>query len=100
MPDDTPDGHPGAILVGRPLDGTRLPKSAVGMALSDVTGIVTYQVSDWFILARTYFLITLMVILCSSATTTSSRSQHPLFFLLPNLLQLLQRFHRVHIPAR
>ena len=42
--DDMPDGHPGAILVGRPLDQTRLPKSPVGSTFSNITGIVTYQV--------------------------------------------------------
>ena len=49
--DDIPDGHPGAILVGRPLDQSRLPKSAVGTTFSNVTGIVTYQVHAFNLLS-------------------------------------------------
>ncbi|KAH8100026.1 DNase I-like protein [Cristinia sonorae] len=51
--DETPDAHPGTILVGKPLDGTRLPKSVVGMALSDITGVVTYQFGYYSVLPLT-----------------------------------------------
>lgn len=42
--DGLPDAHPEVILIGRPLDGTRLPKVPVGSQLTNVTGVVTYQV--------------------------------------------------------
>ncbi|THH31712.1 hypothetical protein EUX98_g2486 [Antrodiella citrinella] len=51
--DNTPDAHSGTVLLGRPLDGTRLPKSAVGTSLSDVTGVVTYQFGYYHILPLT-----------------------------------------------
>ncbi|TCD65684.1 hypothetical protein EIP91_002311 [Steccherinum ochraceum] len=51
--DKMPDSHPGTVLIGRPLDGTRLPKSVVGMKLSDITGVVTYQFGYYYILPLT-----------------------------------------------
>ena len=42
--DGLPDAHPEAIHIGRPLDGTRLPRVPIGRQLTDITGIVTYQV--------------------------------------------------------
>lgn len=37
-----PDGNPEAIVIGRPLDGTKNPQAAVGFGLSDIVGVVTY----------------------------------------------------------
>ena len=31
-------------MIGRPLDGTRNPKTVMGAVLSSITGVVTYQV--------------------------------------------------------
>ncbi|OBZ72069.1 hypothetical protein A0H81_07832 [Grifola frondosa] len=52
-PDAPPDAHPETILLGRPLDGTRNPKTAVGTALSAITGVVTYQFGSYAILPLT-----------------------------------------------
>ena len=42
-PDGIPDGNPEAILIGAPLDKSRNPQVTVGVGLSDITGVVTYQ---------------------------------------------------------
>ena len=44
--DGVPPAHSEAILVGRALDGTRNPKTMMGMKLSNITGVVTYQVCN------------------------------------------------------
>ncbi|KAI0710028.1 DNase I-like protein [Earliella scabrosa] len=51
--DDMPPAHPEAILIGRPLDGTRIPKPVMGTRLTDITGIVTYQYGNYYILPLT-----------------------------------------------
>ncbi|KAI0951126.1 hypothetical protein AcW1_008247 [Taiwanofungus camphoratus] len=51
--DVAPNAHPEAILIGQPLDKTRNPKTSVGMTLSDITGIVTYQFENYYILPLT-----------------------------------------------
>ncbi|KZT07652.1 endonuclease/exonuclease/phosphatase [Laetiporus sulphureus 93-53] len=50
---DAPDAHPGAILLGYPLDDTNLPRTQMGTALSNVTGVVTYQYGNYYILPLT-----------------------------------------------
>ncbi len=49
LEDGVPPAHSEAILVGRPLDGSRNPKTMMGMKLANITGVVTYQVctSAW-----------------------------------------------------
>lgn len=42
-PDGIPDGNPETVIIGAPLDKTKNPQVAVGFALSDITGVVTYQ---------------------------------------------------------
>ncbi|CAL1716443.1 unnamed protein product [Somion occarium] len=51
--DGLPDAHPGVILIGRPLDGTRNPKEPIGSILSNITGVVTYQFGYYSILPLT-----------------------------------------------
>ncbi|PCH42282.1 endonuclease/exonuclease/phosphatase [Wolfiporia cocos MD-104 SS10] len=53
-----PDAHGGAVLIGHPLDGTRNPRTAMGVTLSDITGIVTYQYGNYHVLPFTAFNIT------------------------------------------
>ncbi|KAI0783692.1 Endonuclease/exonuclease/phosphatase [Abortiporus biennis] len=48
--DDVPDAHPEAILIGRALDGTKNPKTVMGMGLTSITGIATYQFGYYTIL--------------------------------------------------
>ena len=42
--DNVPYAHSEAIPLGRPLDGSRNPHSAIGVKFENITGIVTYQV--------------------------------------------------------
>jgi len=49
----TPDAHAGAILIGHPLDNSRNPRTHMGTALSDITGVVTYQYGVYSILPLT-----------------------------------------------
>ncbi|KZT73124.1 DNase I-like protein [Daedalea quercina L-15889] len=51
--DGAPDAHNGAILIGHPLDGTKLPRAYMGMEMSDITGVVTYQFGNYYILPLT-----------------------------------------------
>ncbi|KAK7690827.1 hypothetical protein QCA50_005928 [Cerrena zonata] len=51
--DGLPDAHPEVILIGRPLDGTRLPRVPIGSQLSNITGVVTYQFGYYQILPLT-----------------------------------------------
>ncbi|KAI0360124.1 DNase I-like protein [Trametes cingulata] len=50
---ETPPAHPEAILIGRALDGTHNPKTSMGMKLSNVTGVVTYQYGSYYVLPLT-----------------------------------------------
>ncbi|CDO77391.1 hypothetical protein BN946_scf184835.g13 [Trametes cinnabarina] len=43
---EVPPAHSETILIGRALDGTRNPKTRMGMNLSNITGVVTYQVEN------------------------------------------------------
>ncbi|KAF8216021.1 DNase I-like protein [Mycena galopus ATCC 62051] len=52
-PDGIPDGGPEAVIIGDPLDGTDNPDTAVGVVLSDITGVVTYQFGFYYILPTT-----------------------------------------------
>ncbi|KAJ2935147.1 hypothetical protein H1R20_g1947, partial [Candolleomyces eurysporus] len=52
-PDSIPDGNPEAIMIGSPLDGTKNPQPALGVGLSDVTGVVTYQFGFYYVLPLT-----------------------------------------------
>ncbi|KAI0661501.1 endonuclease/exonuclease/phosphatase [Cubamyces menziesii] len=52
-PDGIPPAHSEAILIGRALDGTRNPKTMMGMKLSNITGVVTYQYGNYYILPLT-----------------------------------------------
>ncbi|EPT05654.1 hypothetical protein FOMPIDRAFT_1021407 [Fomitopsis schrenkii] len=52
-PEGPPDAHNGAILVGRPLDGTKLPRAYMGMEMSDITGVVTYQFGNYYVVPLT-----------------------------------------------
>ncbi|KAJ8457152.1 hypothetical protein ONZ45_g18430 [Pleurotus djamor] len=51
--DGRPDANPEAIIIGRPLDGTKSPVTAIGLEFSDITGIVTYQFGFFSILPLT-----------------------------------------------
>ncbi|KAI0368721.1 DNase I-like protein [Pilatotrama ljubarskyi] len=51
--DEMPPAHPEAILVGRAFDGTHNPKTAMGTKLSNITGVVTYQYGNYYILPWT-----------------------------------------------
>ena len=42
-PDGTPDANPEVVIMGSPLDGTKLPKPALGMQFADITGVIAYQ---------------------------------------------------------
>jgi predicted extracellular nuclease len=52
-PGGIPDANPEAILIGKPLDGTKNPAVALGSSLSDITGVVTYQFGFYYILPTT-----------------------------------------------
>ncbi|TFK40574.1 Endonuclease/exonuclease/phosphatase [Crucibulum laeve] len=52
-PDGIPDGNPETVIVGSPLDGTKNPKVAVGMGLTDITGVITYQFGFFYVLPLT-----------------------------------------------
>ncbi|KAI0671579.1 endonuclease/exonuclease/phosphatase [Trametes maxima] len=51
--DGVPPAHPEAILVGRALDGSRNPKTSMGVKLTNITGVVTYQFGNYYILPLT-----------------------------------------------
>ncbi|KAF7299071.1 hypothetical protein MIND_00855400 [Mycena indigotica] len=51
--DGTPDANPEAVLLGKPLDGTKNPKVAIGTTLSDIVGVVTYQFGWYYVLPLT-----------------------------------------------
>ncbi|KAJ3541474.1 hypothetical protein NM688_g6078 [Phlebia brevispora] len=51
--DSLPYAHSEAILIGHPLDSTRNPRVSVGVALSDITGVLTYQYGFYTILPLT-----------------------------------------------
>ncbi|KAG2009844.1 endonuclease/exonuclease/phosphatase, variant 2 [Coprinopsis cinerea AmutBmut pab1-1] len=52
-PDGIPDGNPEAILIDNPLDGTTNPQVAMGVGLSDITGVVTYQFGFYYVVPLT-----------------------------------------------
>ena len=52
--DGKPDGNPETVIIGPPLDKTKNPKTAVGMGLTDITGVVVYQCVSNF--SNIYFL--------------------------------------------
>ncbi|TFK28001.1 endonuclease/exonuclease/phosphatase [Coprinopsis marcescibilis] len=52
-PDGIPDGNPEVIDIGSPLDGTKNPQVAIGVQLSDITGVVTYQFGFYYVLPLT-----------------------------------------------
>ncbi|OCH95417.1 DNase I-like protein [Obba rivulosa] len=67
-----PNAHPEAIFVGHPLDGTRNPKPFMGAALSNITGVVTYQFGFFYILPLT--APTIVSVPETSALPASARS--------------------------
>lgn len=44
-PDGRPVAHSEAILIGKPIDGSKNPRTMVGMELSTITGVLAYQAS-------------------------------------------------------
>ncbi|KAJ7601134.1 Endonuclease/exonuclease/phosphatase [Mycena floridula] len=52
-PDDIPDANPEVIFIGSPLDGTKNPQVAVGVGLTDITGVITYQFGFFYVLPVT-----------------------------------------------
>ncbi|KAI9061010.1 endonuclease/exonuclease/phosphatase [Trametes sanguinea] len=50
---EVPSAHPETILIGRALDGTRNPKTRMGMKLSNITGVITYQYGAYYVLPLT-----------------------------------------------
>ncbi|PPQ68328.1 hypothetical protein CVT24_004809 [Panaeolus cyanescens] len=52
-PGGIPDGNPETVIIGPPLDGTKNPQTAVGIGLSDITGIVTYRFGFFYVLPLT-----------------------------------------------
>ncbi|PPQ91687.1 hypothetical protein CVT25_012900 [Psilocybe cyanescens] len=49
-PGGIPDGNPEAIIIGSPLDASKNPQTAVGVALTDITGVVHYQFGFFYVL--------------------------------------------------
>lgn len=52
-PDGIPDGGPETVIIGAPLDGTKNPNVSVGVTLSDITGVVQYQFSFFYVIPFT-----------------------------------------------
>ncbi|GJE96590.1 DNase I-like protein [Phanerochaete sordida] len=52
-PDGKPVAHSEAILIGKPIDGTRNPRTTVGMNLTSITGVLAYQFGFYSILPLT-----------------------------------------------
>ncbi|KAH9480454.1 hypothetical protein JR316_0007054 [Psilocybe cubensis] len=52
-PGGIPDGNPETIIVGSPLDSTKNPQTAVGVGLTDITGVVHYQFGFFYVLPLT-----------------------------------------------
>ncbi|KAF8964437.1 Endonuclease/exonuclease/phosphatase [Flammula alnicola] len=52
-PDGIPDGNPETVIIGSPLDKTKNPQTAVGIGLTDITGIVVYQFGFFYVLPLT-----------------------------------------------
>ncbi|THH01613.1 hypothetical protein EW026_g1134 [Hermanssonia centrifuga] len=53
-----PYSHSETILIGHPLDNSRNPRPYMGVTLSDITGIVTYQFGFYYILPLTAASVT------------------------------------------
>ncbi|KIJ59068.1 hypothetical protein HYDPIDRAFT_33575 [Hydnomerulius pinastri MD-312] len=51
--DGLPTPHPDEIVIGKPLDGSKNPKVAIGTTLSDISGIVQYEYGYFTILPLT-----------------------------------------------
>ncbi|KAF8917097.1 endonuclease/exonuclease/phosphatase [Mucidula mucida] len=51
--DNIPDANPEVVIIGDPLDGTTNPTVAVGVQLSDITGVVTYSFGFYYVLPLT-----------------------------------------------
>ncbi|KAL0960684.1 hypothetical protein HGRIS_005712 [Hohenbuehelia grisea] len=52
-PDGLPDANPETVIIGTPLDGTKNPKVAVGVPVSDITGVVAYQFGFFYVIPLT-----------------------------------------------
>ncbi|KAK0201117.1 Endonuclease/exonuclease/phosphatase [Desarmillaria ectypa] len=52
-PDGIPDANPEVVIIGSPTDGTENPSVAVGVRLSDIIGVVTYQYGFYYVLPLT-----------------------------------------------
>ncbi|KDR77188.1 hypothetical protein GALMADRAFT_225318 [Galerina marginata CBS 339.88] len=52
-PDGIPDGNPETVIIGSPLDKTKNPQTAVGVGLTDITGVVVYQFGFFYVLPLT-----------------------------------------------
>ncbi|KAK0213662.1 Endonuclease/exonuclease/phosphatase [Armillaria fumosa] len=52
-PDGIPDANPEVVIIGSPTDGTKNPTVAVGVKLSDIVGVVTYQFGFYYVLPLT-----------------------------------------------
>ncbi|PSR72952.1 hypothetical protein PHLCEN_2v11189 [Hermanssonia centrifuga] len=53
-----PYSHSETILIGHPLDNSRNPRPYMGVTLSDITGVVTYQFGFYYILPLTAASVT------------------------------------------
>ncbi|KAJ7288401.1 DNase I-like protein [Mycena rebaudengoi] len=74
-PDGIPDGNPEAIIVGSPLDGTKNPAVSIGVELSDITGVVTYQFGFYYVVPTVApVVISTPSSVVSPTTLTSSNS--------------------------
>ncbi|KAJ7147490.1 Endonuclease/exonuclease/phosphatase [Mycena crocata] len=51
--DGIPDANPECVIIGDPLDGTNNPSAAIGTALSDIVGVVTYQFGWYYVVPLT-----------------------------------------------
>ena len=85
--DGKPDGNPETVIIGSPLDKTKNPKTAVGMGLTDITGVVVYQCVCRIVLISDY--IDIHLYFSDSASTTFSLLRLPRLF-QPQIQQLLQ----------
>ncbi|KAG7447104.1 uncharacterized protein BT62DRAFT_980246 [Guyanagaster necrorhizus] len=52
-PDGIPDANPEVVIIGSPTDGTENSSVAVGVQLSDIVGVVTYQYGFYYVLPLT-----------------------------------------------
>ncbi|TFK74772.1 DNase I-like protein [Pluteus cervinus] len=52
-PDGLPDANPETVMIGKALDNSTNPDVALGMTLTDITGIVAYQFGFFYVLPLT-----------------------------------------------